>query len=66
MTFKRVAVLGATRGMGRAVARRFAERGDWVAVMGRQKAELERSAADLRARGAGGRIVTARCDLEHP
>jgi NAD(P)-dependent dehydrogenase (short-subunit alcohol dehydrogenase family) len=64
---RRVAILGATRGMGRALARRFVERGDWVAVLGREVEELERSKADLEARGAPGvRVVGVRCDLEHP
>ncbi|MBX7101209.1 MAG: SDR family NAD(P)-dependent oxidoreductase [Myxococcaceae bacterium] len=60
-------VLGATRGMGRALARKLAERGDSVAVLGRDSAELERSGADLRARGAPGiRVATIACDLEKP
>lgn len=62
---RRVAILGGTRGMGRSLARRFVERGDWVALLGRDLEELERSRADLEARGAPGvRVVTAACDLE--
>lgn len=65
MTMKRVAILGATRGMGRSVARRFVERGDSVALLGRDAAELEKSAADLKTRGSPGvRVCTALCDLE--
>lgn len=53
--------------MGRALSRRLVGRGDWVALLGRDEAELERSAADLRARGVPGvRVVTAKCDLEAP
>lgn len=64
---KNVVILGATRGMGRALARRFVERGDNVAVLGRAGDELERSAADLRTRGTPGvRVFTQVCDLEHP
>ncbi|MDX2010460.1 MAG: SDR family NAD(P)-dependent oxidoreductase [Myxococcaceae bacterium] len=64
---KRVAVLGATRGMGRALARRFAERGDFVAVLGRGDDEVKRSVADLEARGVPGtRVVGVPCDLEQP
>ncbi len=64
---RRVAILGATRGMGRSVARVFAERGDWVAVLGRDQEELVRSAADLKARGSPGvHVATAVCDLEQP
>lgn len=64
---KKVVVLGATRGMGRALARRFVERGDSVAVLGRQGDELGRTAADLKTRGVPGVHVSAHpCDLEQP
>lgn len=64
---QRHAILGATRGMGRSLARRLIERGDWVALLGRDGDELEKSAADLQARGApGSRVTTAVCDLERP
>lgn len=67
MVMKRVAILGATRGMGRALARLLAERGDSVALLGRDPTELARSEADLRARGAPGvSIVSVPCDLERP
>lgn len=63
---RRVAILGGTSGMGRALARRFVERGDWVALLGRDLAELARSKSDLEARGAPGvRVVIAHCDLEN-
>ncbi|MCA2979896.1 MAG: SDR family NAD(P)-dependent oxidoreductase [Myxococcaceae bacterium] len=64
---KRVAILGATRGMGRALARRFVERGDFVAVLGRGADEVRRSVADLEARGVPGtRVAGFTCDLELP
>jgi NAD(P)-dependent dehydrogenase (short-subunit alcohol dehydrogenase family) len=64
---KRVVILGATKGMGRSIARKLVERGDSVALLGRDAEDLERSAADLRARGAPGvKVVTAACDLELP
>jgi decaprenylphospho-beta-D-erythro-pentofuranosid-2-ulose 2-reductase len=64
---KRVAILGATRGMGRSLARRFVERGDFVAVLGRGDDEVKRSVADLEARGVPGtRVVGVTCDLEKP
>ena len=62
----RVALLGATRGMGRALARLLAARGDAVFLLGRDAADLERSAADLAERGAAGAVGTALCDLERP
>jgi decaprenylphospho-beta-D-erythro-pentofuranosid-2-ulose 2-reductase len=61
----RAALLGATKGMGRALARAMAARGDALFLLGRDTADLERSARDLEARG-GARIGTAACDLEHP
>src|SRR5262249_45713218 len=59
------AILGATKGMGRALARAMAARGDRLALLGRDPAELEKSARDLEVRG-DGRVVTAVCDLERP
>ncbi len=46
----RVAFLGATRGMGRSLARLLAERGDELLLWGRDLQDLERSAADLATR----------------
>ena len=60
----RIAFLGATKGMGRALARRSAERGDRMCLLGRDPVDLERSAADLRARGAQGTVPCVSCDLE--
>jgi len=63
----KVVVVGGTRGIGRAVARRLAERGDRVHLLGRDPDDLARCAADLQARTPGGTLVTASvCDLEHP
>jgi decaprenylphospho-beta-D-erythro-pentofuranosid-2-ulose 2-reductase len=60
-------ILGGTKGMGRAVARALAERGDALFLLGRDSEELERSARDLEQR-AGGKctIGHAPCDLEQP
>lgn len=63
-TSKRIAILGATRGMGRSLARQLVARGDAVAVLGRDEAELARSVADLVVRGKGAKVVSAVCDLE--
>lgn len=62
-----VVVLGATKGMGRALARQLAERGDRVFLLGRDAEDLGRSAADLRARTpGGGEVGYAVCDLGDP
>ncbi|MFT3841829.1 MAG: SDR family NAD(P)-dependent oxidoreductase [Myxococcaceae bacterium] len=63
----KAAVLGATKGMGRSLARLMVERGDSVALMGRGSDELERSAKDLLARGKNGvKVPWVACDLEKP
>jgi short-subunit dehydrogenase len=62
---RKVVFLGATRGIGRAVARRMAERGDRLVLLGRDPEELRRSAADLDARGSQTAGV-ATCDLLRP
>ena len=67
-----VAFLGATKGMGRSLARLMAARGDRLVLLGRDVEELERSARDLEARvgqsgGHGGQAVgTVPCDLADP
>jgi short-subunit dehydrogenase len=62
----KVLILGATRGMGRAVARRLAARGDEIFLLGRDEEQLRRSAADLEIRGALGTVGFATCDLGKP
>jgi short-subunit dehydrogenase len=62
----KVAVLGATRGMGRALARKLAQRGESLFLLGRNPLELERSARDLEAHGAPAEVGTAHCDLLDP
>jgi NAD(P)-dependent dehydrogenase (short-subunit alcohol dehydrogenase family) len=60
-------LLGATRGMGRALVRRMAERGDELFLLGRDPEDLARSAADLAARsGRDEPPGIAPCDLEDP
>lgn len=49
-TARNVLVLGATSGIGRAVARRLGRDGDNVILAGRDVAEMERDAADLAIR----------------
>ena len=59
-----VVFLGATKGMGRALARRMAERGDRLFLLGRREDELDKTAADLGVRGGGAAPGHAPCDLE--
>jgi len=62
----RVAVLGGTKGMGRALARLMAARGDALFLLGRDVDDLEKSARDLDVRAGKGRVGFAHCDLERP
>ncbi len=60
-------VLGATKGMGRALARQAAARGDALFLLGRNADDLERSAADCTAHTPGEATVGfALCDLADP
>jgi len=61
-----VVFLGATRGMGRALARLMAARGDRLCLLGRDLMDLERSARDLEITAGGGTIAFAHCDLLEP
>lgn len=63
----KVIIFGATKGMGRAVARALIERGDSVLLLGRDEAELSKSAKDLEQRARRSTSVSyAFCDLEQP
>jgi len=62
----RVALLGATRGIGRALARLLAEQGDALFLLGRGVEDLQRSARDLEVRAGRGRVGFSACDLERP
>ena len=59
-------LLGATRGMGRALAQELALRGHRLFLLGRSDAELAASACDLEVRGAPAPVGHARCDLLEP
>jgi len=63
-----VVFLGATRGMGRAIAREMAARGDRLFLLGRDADDLARSASDLavRTRPGDDSPSTATCDLSDP
>jgi NAD(P)-dependent dehydrogenase (short-subunit alcohol dehydrogenase family) len=62
-----VVILGANRGIGRALARRLADRGDRVFLLGRDVADLNVSARDIAIRANRATPVgTAYCDLSDP
>ena len=58
--------LGATSGMGRALARRMAARGDRLFLLGRDAQALAATAADLGVRGAAAPPAYTHCDLAQP
>lgn len=60
---RKVVFVGATAGIGRALARRMAERGDRLVLLGRDPERLAASAADLALRGARHEVPIVRCDL---
>lgn len=62
----RVVFFGATKGMGRALARLMAARGDRLFLLGRDADDLQRSATDLEIRGASGAVGFTHCDLLQP
>ena len=60
-------VLGATKGMGRALSRALVVRGDTVCLLGRNQEELQKTARDLQVRGdLEQEPQTVICDLEEP
>jgi decaprenylphospho-beta-D-erythro-pentofuranosid-2-ulose 2-reductase len=59
-------LFGANQGMGRALARLMAARGDSLFLLGRDPMDLERSARDLEIRGASMPVKTAVCNLLQP
>ena len=61
----KVVMLGATRGIGRSLARLLASRGEKIHVLGRNADDLAKCAEDLKARG-GGAVSTSLCDLMAP
>jgi short-subunit dehydrogenase len=62
----KVAFLGATKGMGRALARLMAVRGDRLVLLGRDANDMERSARDLEIFGAVRPVGAVYCDLLRP
>jgi NAD(P)-dependent dehydrogenase (short-subunit alcohol dehydrogenase family) len=62
----KVVLLGASKGMGRALARLLAARGDRLFLLEHRVDELEVSARDLEICGAPAPVRTAYCDLLQP
>lgn len=60
-----IAILGATRGMGREIARRLAERGDRIFLWGRDPTTLDAQMQDLKLRGAV-EVGSGACELSDP
>jgi NAD(P)-dependent dehydrogenase (short-subunit alcohol dehydrogenase family) len=58
--------VGATRGMGKALARRLAERADALYLAGRDAEGLALTARDLEARGARAPVRSGPLDLGDP
>lgn len=62
-----VVILGATKGIGRALARELAARGDRLFLLGRSSNQLETAISDLRVRSGREAVVGhAPCDLANP
>lgn len=62
---RRILLFGATKGMGRALARELASQGDRLFLIGRNGEDLQRSARDLEVRAGAeeGSVGTAICEL---
>ncbi|MGE0056121.1 MAG: SDR family NAD(P)-dependent oxidoreductase [Hyphomicrobium sp.] len=61
-----VVVTGGSRGIGLALAQRFAEAGDSVMLVARAQDELDKAAAQIRAKVTGATVLTASIDLTQP
>jgi NAD(P)-dependent dehydrogenase (short-subunit alcohol dehydrogenase family) len=59
---KLVVITGGSRGLGLALAREFSRKGAKLALLARDREELERAAADLR--NSGGEVTTWTCDVQ--
>ncbi|HVO52039.1 MAG TPA: SDR family NAD(P)-dependent oxidoreductase [Thermoanaerobaculia bacterium] len=60
---KRVILVGATDGLGRALAAEYASRGCWVTILGRSQEKLGALVAELSARHPAATVRGVVCDL---
>lgn len=60
---KRVILVGATDGLGKALAEVYAARGFWVTILGRSRQKLDTLVADLRSRFPVATVNGVVCDL---
>lgn len=60
---RKVVVTGASKGIGRAVALRFAQGGNAVAICARNEADLQETADLIRRKAPGAQVVALRCDV---
>ncbi len=60
---KRVVLVGATDGLGRALAAEYASRGCWVTILGRSPKKLDALVAELSARHPAATVRGVVCDL---
>lgn len=60
---KRVVLVGATDGLGRALATEYASRGSWVTILGRSREKLDALVAELSARFPAATVRGVVCDL---
>ena len=60
---KRVVLVGATDGLGRALAAEYASRGCWVTILGRSREKLDALVAELAARHPAATVRGVLCDL---
>ena len=60
---KRVILVGATDGLGKALAEVYASRGFWVTILGRSRPKLDALVADLRGRFPVATVNGVLCDL---
>ncbi len=63
---KRVVVVGATDGLGKALAAEYASRGSWVCVVGRGTERVESVQAELAAKFPDATVRGVLCDLRDP